>query len=116
MLNTWHIAAFDGLEFVQSAGITQALPRHFHEAYSIGLTTHGVQRLHTEEETLLAGPSSLLLASPYQVLAHAPLPGSEWAHKMLHVSPDAIPYLQRQDYIARRHALTFAAPVADFPA
>jgi AraC-like DNA-binding protein len=116
MLKTWHLAAFDGLEFVQSAGITQALPPHFHEGYSIGLATHGVQRLHTEAQSLLAGPGSLLLASPYQVLAHAPLPGTEWAHKMLHVSPDAICYLQRQGYIPRQHALTFAAPVADFPA
>jgi AraC-like DNA-binding protein len=116
MLKTWHIAAFDGLEFVQSAGITQALPPHFHEAYSIGLVMHGVQRLHLEADTLLAGPGSLLLASPYQVLAHTPLPGTEWAHKMLHVSPDAIRYLQRQGYIPRHHSLSFAAPVADFSA
>jgi AraC-like DNA-binding protein len=116
MVNTWYSPAFDGLAFVQSAGITQALPPHFHEAYSTGLATQGVQRLHTEEKTLLAGPGSLLLASPYQVLAHAPLPGSEWAHKMLHISPDAIRYLQRQGYIPRQHSLTFAAPVADFPA
>lgn len=114
MINTWHIPAFDGLEFAQSTGITQALPPHFHEAYSIGLAINGVQRLHTEEKTLLAGPGSLLLASPYQVLAHAPLPGSEWAHKMLHVSPDAIRYLQRQGYIPRPHSLTLVAPVADF--
>jgi AraC-like DNA-binding protein len=116
MLKTWHIPAFDGLELVQSAGITQALPAHFHEAYSIGLATHGVQRLHTEEKTLLAGPGSLLLASPYQVLAHAPLPGTEWAHKMLHVSPDALRYLQRQGYIPRQHTLAFAAPVDGFSA
>jgi AraC-like DNA-binding protein len=114
MINTWHLATFDGLEFVQSSGITQALPSHFHEAYSIGLATHGVQRLQTEDKTLLAGPGSLLLASPYQVLAHAPLPGTEWAHKMLHVSPDAISYLQRQGYIPRQHSLTFAAPTDDF--
>jgi hypothetical protein len=115
MIITWHIPAFDGLELVQSAGITQALPAHFHEAYSIGLATHSVQRLHTEEKTLLAGPGSRLLASPYQVLAHAPLSGTEWAHKMLHVSPDAIRYLQRRGYIPRQHALMFAAPVDDFP-
>jgi AraC-like DNA-binding protein len=116
MINTWHIPAFDGLEFVQSTGITQSLPAHFHEAYSIGLATHGVQRLHTADKTLLAGPGSLLLASPYQVLAHTPLPGTEWAHKMLHVSPDAIRYLQRLGYIPHQHPLTFATPVDDFPA
>nr|GFB02494.1 hypothetical protein [Tanacetum cinerariifolium] len=35
---------------------------------------------------------------------------------MLHVNPDAIRYLQRRGYIPRHHALTFAAPVGDFPA
>jgi AraC-like DNA-binding protein len=35
---------------------------------------------------------------------------------MLHVSPDVIRYLQCRGYIPRQHPLTFAAPVAAFPA
>lgn len=53
----------------------------------------------------------MLLATPGQLLAHAPLPGSGWSHKMLRVSPDSVQHLQRQGYIPRQHSLTFGSPL-----
>ncbi len=111
MIESWRTPGFDNLEFVRSHQVTHGLPTHTHDTYSIGIALHGVQRLVFAEQTLLAGPGTVLLSSPGQVVAHAPLPGSGWAHKMLHVSPDFLRHLQRQGYIPRRQPLTFGSPL-----
>ncbi len=111
MIESWRTPAFDNLEFVRSQQVTHGLPTHTHDTYSIGIALRGVQRLDFAGETLLAAPGAVLLSMPGQVVAHAPLPGSGWAHKMLHVSPDFLRYLQRRGYIPRQRPLAFDAPL-----
>jgi hypothetical protein len=86
MLKTWYIAAFDGLEFKQSAGITQAFPPQHLPTYSEHLyVLEDEFTVYTETGSVVLKPGDNFHIP--QGTAHAVVSGPAGARGLVVASP-----------------------------
>jgi AraC-like DNA-binding protein len=96
---------FDGVTLKTASFGPQKFPTHFHEGFSVGVVTRGVEALDVNDERLLLVPETLLVLRPGELHAHCSGSQRGWEYRCLYVSPDAVRAVGRTSRARARRAL-----------
>jgi AraC-like DNA-binding protein len=80
----WRQPEFGNLELLRATYITHAFSRHIHEAYTIGVIEHGVEKFAYQGETHFAPAGTVVIVNPGEV--HTGSAGVEngWTYRVLY--------------------------------
>jgi AraC-like DNA-binding protein len=110
-IEIWRVAhVLGGVTVVHAEVRGRAFPRHFHDEYTIGLVTRGINRFQYRRAHLTAPAGSLCLADPGEV--HTGEPDARgWTYSTVLVSPPALAALAGDIAEGPASAPDFAAGV-----
>ena len=101
-----------GLEMLQADRLRLRFDRHFHETYSFGLVSEGVERCGVGRTVNLYEPGTVPMFNPGEVHDGGPATEEGWSYRMLYVEPALLaslcggdrvfPQAARRDATARR--------------
>jgi AraC-like DNA-binding protein len=101
-----------GLEALEARRLKVAFDRHFHETYSFGLVSEGVERCEVRRSLNHYEAGTVPMFNPGEVHDGGPATGDGWSYRMLYVEPALLaslcggepvfPRAARRDDLARR--------------
>jgi AraC-like DNA-binding protein len=101
-----------GLEALEARRLKVAFDRHFHETYSFGLVSEGVERCEVRRSLNHYEAGTVPMFNPGEVHDGGPATGDGWSYRMLYVEPALLaslcggertfPRASRRDEPARR--------------
>lgn len=95
-VKTTKLSLFDGLELKEATFRKQVFPEHFHDAYSIGIIEHGIERLSITGKDIQAYANSIVIINPYDVHANSFFDNDSWKYRTMYISTEAMRYVQKQ--------------------
>jgi AraC-like DNA-binding protein len=112
-----------GLDVLEARGLRLSFDRHFHETYSFGLVSEGVERCGVGRLVHFYEPGTVPMFNPGEVHDGAPATEAGWSYRMLYVEPALLaslcggepvfPQAARRDDLARRR-VSAAFDAADY--
>jgi len=95
-VKTTKLSLFDGMELKEATFRKQVFPEHFHDAYSVGIIEHGIERLSITGKDIQAHANSIVIINPYDVHANSFFDNDSWKYRTMYISTEAMRYVQRQ--------------------
>lgn len=86
----WRLPQHAQVEFIRAVGITQPLPKQFHEEFVIGTVEHGTHEVVYRGTTYTTAPGSLILAQPGETTECGPTIGEGRTFRAMHLPPSLL--------------------------
>lgn len=95
MIITKRLTQYDDLEIKEATFRNKTFPTHFHDTYSIGIITNGIENITVNDTNYIALPKSIVIINQNELHSNEFYNEQSWTYKTLNINSNIISYFSK---------------------
>lgn len=113
MIKIKKIDILDGIEIKEATFKNKHFPIHFHDTYSIGIITSGIENLKIKEHNLIATPKTVVIINENELHSNSFYNSDNWTYKTINLNLNALTFLNKEENKKKDNHFVFQNLIED---
>lgn len=107
MINIKKLNIIDGIELKEASFINKTFPFHFHDTFSIGIISRGIEKITIEESNYIATANKIVIVNENQIHSNEFYNKDHWTYNTLNLSCDYLRFVANKNNITNLKDIYF---------